>query len=338
MDRWKNLFLKYKKMNALVTGSTGFIGSHLVETLIKRKFQVYCLIRETSNTRWIKDLKVEFLTGKYSDKKFLAQAVKGKEYIFHLGAVIDAPNWQTYYRVNVENTVNLLDACFNVNPDIKKFLFVSSIAAAGPSKNKKPLEEGDDARPVSLYGKSKYLAEKAARNFFDKLPIVILRPTNVLGIRQKELLSILKLVRKRIIPLLGNGDKQTTICFVQDVVRALILAAENRRAKGKTYFVASEEVYSWRAMLESIAREFDYSLVLKIPYPVLLILAFFAKIIADLSGSQPLITPKSLASVRKHYWIQNVNLIKNDLGFSTKINIETGLRDIINWYKRKGYL
>jgi nucleoside-diphosphate-sugar epimerase len=298
---------------------------------------VFCLIRKSSNLQWIENLEVELLTGKYSDKKFLSQAVGGMDYIFHLGAVIDASNWNIYYRVNVENTINLLNACVGANPGIKKFIFVSSIAAAGPSINKEPLKESDEGKTVSLYGKSKYMAEKASRAFFDKLPVVILRPTNVLGIRQKELLSILMLVRKRIIPLLGNGDKQTSICFVQDVVRALIMAAENKKVKGKTYFLASEEAYSWRVMLDFIRREFNYSLVLKIPYPVLLLTAFLAKLVADLTGNRPLITPRELSSVRKHYWIHDVTLIKKELGFSPEIKFEAGLNKIINWYRQNGY-
>lgn len=325
-------------MKALVTGSTGFIGSHLVESLLKKKYKVFCLIRDTSNPQWIRHLGVELITGKFSDKETLVKAVEGMDYIFHLGAVINARKWETYYQVNVKNTVNLLEVCAEFNPAIKKFVFVSSIAAAGPSIDKKPTKESDACHPVSHYGKSKYLAEKATRDYFDRLPIVILRPTNVLGIRQLELLSILKLARKRIVPLLGNGDKQTSICFVQDVVRALIMAAENKIVKGKTFFVASEEFYSWREMLGFIVREYDYSMVIKIPYPLLLLIAFVLKMIAAVSRTQPLITPQNVASVRKHYWLHDVGSIKSELGFSPEVDFETGLREIMNWYNQNGYL
>jgi nucleoside-diphosphate-sugar epimerase len=90
-------------------------------------------------------------------------------------------------------------------------------------------------------------------------------------------------------------------------------------------------------MLDFIRREFNYSLVLKIPYPVLLLTAFLAKLVADLTGNRPLITPRELSSVRKHYWIHDVTLIKKELGFSPEIKFEAGLNKIINWYRQNGY-
>ncbi len=325
-------------MKALVTGSTGFIGSHLVESLIREKYKVYCLIRKTSNLKWIKDLNVEFITGSYWDKESLSRAVKGMDYVFHVGAVIDAMEWDTFYKINVEGTINLLNVCAEVNPHLKKFVFVSSIAAAGPAKERKPVKESDPCHPVSLYGKSKCLAEEAAARFFDKLPIVIIRPTNVLGTRQRQLYSSLKLARKRIIPLLGSGDKQTSLIFVQDVVQALLLAAEKKNIKSRTYFVADGEEYSWRDILKFITKELGLSFVIKIPFSVLMTIAFFNEMIAKVTGGSPLVTRKSILSVRNNYWLHDISLIRKELGFSPEINFEEGMRDIIKWYKEKGLL
>lgn len=325
-------------MKALVTGSTGFIGSHLVESLIKKKYKVYCLIRETSNLKWIKDLDVELITGSYWDKESLSRAVKGMDYVFHVGAIIDAMEWDTFYKVNTEGTIKLLEVCAEVNPGLKKFVFVSSIAAAGPAKDKKPVKESDECHPVSLYGKSKCLAEEAAARFFDKLPIVIIRPTNVLGTRQRQLYSSLKLARKRILPLLGNGDQQTSLVFVQDVVKALLLAAEKKNIRSRTYFVTDGEEYSWREVLKLITKELGISFIIKIPFPMLMTIAFFTEIAAKVTGGSPLTTRKGILSVRNNYWLHDISLIRKELGFSPGINFEEGLRDIIKWYKDKGLL
>lgn len=325
-------------MKVLVTGSTGFIGSHLVESLIQKKYKVYCLIRKESDMRWIKDQDVELVIGSYHDLEFLHHAVKGMDYIFHVGAVLSAFEWETYYKANVQGTINLLEACAAVNPDLKKFVFVSSISAVGPANNKKPLKESDPCHPVSLYGKSKYLAEEAVVGFFHQLPIVIIRPTNILGTRQKQLHATLKLVNKRIIPLLGNGDKQTSICFVQDLVKALIMAAENENVRSKTFFVANPEPFAWREILEFITKELDLSWVIKIPHPLLLIIAFFSELIAKLTNGKPFLKRSSIISARKNYWIHDVSLIKKELGFSPSISFEQGMRDIIKWYKDKGLL
>jgi nucleoside-diphosphate-sugar epimerase len=325
-------------MKALVTGSTGFIGSHLVEALIKKDYKVSCLVRKESDLKWIKDCKVELITGNYQDKNSLYNAVKGMDYVFHAGAALDAFDWETYYKTNVKGTINLIEACVEVNAGLKKFVLVSSISAAGPANDKKPLKESVPCNPFSLYGKSKYLAEEAATRFFPLLPIVIIRPTNVFGIRQKDLHTTLKLAANRIIPLIGNGDKQTTICFVQDVVRALILAAENETVRSKIFFVASPEIYSWREILEFIYRELGLSFVIKIPYPALLSIALVSEVLAKLTRSRPLLTVKTIFSARKNYWLHDASLIREELGFSPEISFEEGMRNIIHWYKDKGLI
>jgi nucleoside-diphosphate-sugar epimerase len=325
-------------MKALVTGGSGFIGSHLVEALLEKGYDVSCLVRRSSNLQWIEGLDVRLVNGSYTDNDSLVQAVRDMDYVFHVGAVLDAPDFDTFYRGNVENTVHLLDACVQVNPGLKKFVFLSSIAAAGPAAKGKPLKESDECHPFSLYGKSKLMAEEAVAHYFDRLPIVILRPTNILGPRQKELLSIIKMLKKHIMPLLGNGDKQTGICFVQDLVRAIILAAEKPGAAGRTFFVSSEEAYSWREMLDFIREELGLAFVVKIPYPLLMAAGYLSKMIAGLTGTVPAVNPASIRSARINYWLHDVGLIKKELGFAARITFEQGMRDTIRWYEEHGLL
>lgn len=327
-------------MKALVTGSSGFIGSHLVEELVKKKYNVTCLVRKSSDLKWTRDLDreyVEFVTGSYGDVDSLAAAVKGMDYVFHVGAAIDAPDWDVLYKTNVEGTANLLEACARVNPGIKKFVFVSSIAAAGPAKNKIPKKEDEACEPVSLYGKSKMLAEKVCARFHDKLPLVILRPTIVLGVRQRQLNSMLQLVQKRIIPLLGRkGDRQTSLCFVQDVVQALVLAAENENVKNKTYFVADGGAYSYKEISMQVKKELGVSFVLKIPFPMMMTIAFILEIAAWITRTNPLFTRQNIQSARRNYWLHDISRIREELGFEPRINFEEGIRDIVSWYKTAG--
>jgi nucleoside-diphosphate-sugar epimerase len=325
-------------VKALVTGSTGFIGSHLVESLLQKKYEVFCLIREQSDRRWIKELDVRFIPGDYEDKVSLNGAVKDMDFVFHCGAVIFATEWETYDKANVESTVNILKACAETNPGLKKFIFVSSISASGPSLDGKPVKESDPCRPVSLYGKSKRLAEEAAANFFDKFPVVSLRPTNVLGIRQEHLFRSIKLAAKSILPCLGNGDNQVTFSFVQDVVRALILAAEEEKAHGKAYFVADPEPRSWDDLLSAILESLGKSFVVRIPQRILMSLAFLSEKTAGLTGRSPLFTRKSLLNIRNNYWLQDTELIEKDLGFVTKIPFKQGIGDIVHWYRDNNLL
>jgi len=320
-------------MKTLVTGSSGFIGGHLVRYLLERGHAVSCLVRPASEPRALAGLDVTRLSGSYFDLDSLRRAVEGMDYIFHAGAVLSAADWSGYFKTNVQGTTNILEACAQANPGLKRFVYISSISAVGPALDKKPLREGDDCRPVSLYGKSKHLAEQAATGFFGRLPIVIVRPPNVLGSGQKELLAVMNLLRRRIVPLIGRPEKQTSICFVQDLVRALVLTAEDERAIGKTYFVAAKEFYSWREILDQLLREMDLKFVLKIPHLLMLSVAFVAEAISRLTGNAPLVRRSDLRSARDNYWLCDAGLIREELGFRTEVEFGQGIRDIVRQFK-----
>jgi len=319
-------------MKALVTGSSGFIGGHLVRHLLQRGYEVSCLVRATSAASALAALPITRISGSYFDLESLRRAVRGVDVIFHAGAVLSAPDWQGYFQTNVQGTANILEACAQANPGLRKFVYISSISAAGPALDKKPLRETDDCRPVSLYGKSKYLAEQAAAAFFDRLPIVIIRPPNVLGSGQKELLAVMKLLRRRIVPLIGRREKQTSICFVPDLVRALLLAAEQERASGRTYFVAAPEAFSWREIMDQLLRAMDLKFVLKIPHPLLLGVALVSEAVSRLTGKPPLVTRSDLRSARENYWLCDASLIRTELGFRTEVEFAQGITNIVRQF------
>jgi len=320
-------------MKALVTGSSGFVGGHLVRHLLQCGYEVTCLLREESGTQALAALPLIRVRGSYFDPESLRRAVRGMDYVFHAGAVLNAPDWPGYQKTNVEGTANILAACVQAAPNLRRFVFISSISAVGPARDKKPLRETDACRPVSLYGQSKYLAEREAAAFSGKLPIVIIRPANVLGVGQKELLAVMKLLRRRIMPLIGRREKQTSICFVQDLVRALLLAAEQEQAVGRTYFVAAAEAYSWREIMDRLLLEMGRGLVVKIPHPLLIGLAFVSETLAAMTGTKPLVTRGDLRSARDNYWLCDAGLIREELGFRTGVEFSAGIRDIVRVFR-----
>lgn len=322
-------------MKALVTGSSGFVGGHLVRYLLQRGYDVSCLVRDASRPGALAGLPVTRVSGSYFDLGSLRRAVRGMDYVFHAGAVLSAPDWPAYFKTNVEGTANFLEACARASPGLRRFIHVSSIAAAGPAPGKKPLRETDACLPVSLYGQSKLQAELAAEAFFGRLPVVIVRPPNVLGPGQRELLSVMKLLRRRIVPLIGRREKQTSICFVQDLVRALVLAAEHDRASGRTYFVAADEACSWREIMAELLKALDLKFVLKIPHPLLLGVAFVSETVARRSGRPPLVTRGDLRSARDNYWLCDARLIRKDLGFRTEVEFAEGIRDIVSQFNSR---
>lgn len=326
-------------MKALVTGSSGFIGSHLTQALQKKGYQVFCLLRKNSDMKWTRDLDVTFVSGDYSDKNSLRESIQNMDYVFHLAAVLNAKNWRAYHNANVLATQNLIEACIEVNPKIKKFVFVSSISASGPVYDKIFRNESCACYPSSLYGKSKLYAERVVTEFKNKIPVTIARPPIIIGTRQRELFVLMKILDKRIFPMLGKKEQQISICFINDLVRALILMAEKDQASSQIYYVTDPKPYSWRQMLKITAQKMRvYPYVIKIPYPVLLSMAQFSEIFAKISGSEPMITTRYICSTQNHYHLYTSKKIRDELGFKYKTEFDKGIEDIISWYKRQHLL
>lgn len=329
---------KQKKVKALVTGSSGFIGSHLVTALIEKGWDVYALIRDATDTSWLEKQKVRLVKGEYSDMDALKKAVPGMDYIFHVGAVIYGDDWEPFYKTNVKGTENILSACAEVNPGLKKFIFCSSIGASGSSVKGRLKTEEDECRPFSLYGKSKLEAEKIVREYSSHFPVVIIRPPSVLGPRQRELKTILLTIKKGIVPQLGNGDKQTCIVFVEDVVSALILAAEKDEADNQVYFVTNNQTYSWREMLNTAAKIMGKKCVIKIPYHLVYLIALISAGAAKVFGTKKIVNLIDVVESRRRYWLYSSKKIQKELGFSPHFTYEEGVRRIIDWYRKEGVI
>jgi len=323
-----------EKKKALVTGANGFIGSHLAEELVRRGWEVTCLVRRPRGLGWIETLQVRLVRGDCREKPTLGPAVEGADYVFHLAGVIDALEWEEYYQANVVGTRNLLEACAERNPGLRKFIHVSSISAAGPSEKGRVLTEDDPNRPVSAYGRSKLAAEEAVREFGQRLPFVIIRPPNVIGPRQKELREAIRLVKKRIKPVVGTGEPQTSLCYVRDVVEALILAAERPEADGRTYFLAYPRPYAWSEITDAIEGALGIRrILLKVPYRAQWLVAAASEAVARLTRRKPKLTRANVLAARKYYWIYDGSRIKRELGFEPRTGLKEAIRETIDWYR-----
>ncbi len=321
-------------MRALITGATGFIGSHLSEWLLKKGFEVHCLIRKTSNLRWIRPLQIRLIEADFSDSQSLNRAVAGMDYIFHLGAVINSNQWETHFRVNFMNTKYLIEACLRNNLNLKKFVLVSSIAAMGPGEKDKFMIETDPCKPRSLYGKSKRLAEKIVLKYKDTIPTAIIRPPNVLGPRQREIYLAAKLIKMRLVPRIGNEDKQTSLCYVGDLVEAIRLVAEREEANGQIYLVTDSNTYAWKEISDQIAKELGTGkLFLRTPYSIQYIIAFISEAISTMTRSTPILTIQDLKSSRHFYWLYDDSKIRRELGFISKTDMKQAVRKTIQWYR-----
>jgi nucleoside-diphosphate-sugar epimerase len=326
-------------MQALVTGGNGFIGSFLIEALLAQGHTVRCLIRKTSNLRWIEKLPIEFVYGDVNAPETLTAPVQGCDWVVHLGGVTRARDEAGYLSVNATGTQNLLRACSRENPQLKKFVLVSSLAAVGPTIYFLPATEDWDPAPISPYGRSKAAAEKITLSFRRKLPVTIVRPPAVYGPRDVDVFEIFKYVKWGIKPRIAGFKRLTSIIYVQDLVDGIILAAEKPEATGQTYFLSGDGFFGW----EDIANAVEWALgkrAVSLPVPLGLMrgMAIFSEFFARFSRRPALLNREKIREMEQVAWICDNQKAKTELGFQPKFSLERGCLITANWYRAQGWL
>jgi nucleoside-diphosphate-sugar epimerase len=239
----------------LITGATGFIGTHLLKTLIQEGRSVRCLTRKPENKKKLEHMGAEVVFGDLLDKASLTPALKGINTIYHLAAEVYSRRVTDYFRHNVTGTINLLDSCRSNGTE--RFIHCSSIAASGPNPDKSSLlTETDECNPVTPYGRSKYEAEKIVLEYYRRynVPAVIIRPPTVYGPGQSAVINEFFIqVKKGKFFIMGAGEYLRSLCYVENLVEGLLLAERKKEAIGEIFFIADKEVYTFKELAELIA-------------------------------------------------------------------------------------
>ncbi|NWF52103.1 MAG: NAD(P)-dependent oxidoreductase [Nitrospirae bacterium] len=315
-------------MKALVTGATGFIGSHLCEELARRGHQVTCLVRENSNLKWIESIDLKIITGDCENIESLHSAVKGVDYIFHLAGLTKACSDDEFFCVNAMGTKNLITATLENNPKLRRFVYISSLAAVGPSQNGSPVKEDTAPKPVSSYGKSKLEGEKAVLGYKKKIPVTIIRPSAVYGPRDRDLFIFFRMLKKGIFPYWGKC--YYSLVYVDDLVQGIILAAENRKAEGEIYFLSDSKFYTNDEIVNAISSAFGIKAVrLRIPK---FIMPYFAYI-GEKIDRKGIINRDKINELTYSHWICDITKAREELGFIPKVRIKEGMKWTVDWYR-----
>ncbi len=322
---------------ALVTGGTGFIGSHLVERLLREGFRVRCLVRETSSLAFLPREGVELKTGDLSDAPSLRQAVAGAELIFHLAGSVKAGSREGFFRVNAEGTRRLLQAAAEASPPPAAFVYLSSLSAAGPSPDGRLLTEEDEPRPVSLYGESKLAAERAAAGFAGRFPLTVIRPPAVYGPREKEIYRFLAAAGRGLRISVSWEDRLFSLIHVADLVEAILLAARTPGRGIRTYFVCDGAVHSWDRSLRMVAELLGRRTVpLRLPWSLLWTLARSAG--ALFPASPPAFYVDKIREMAQKCWLCSAEKARRELGFTPRFPLKEGMAETIRWYRDNGWL
>lgn len=330
-------------MRALVTGATGFVGSHLVEALLQRRYDVTALVRSPAKAARLDRLGVRQVHGDLHDTTALRRAVRDQDVIFHVAGLIAARNADEFRRGNQDGTVNLVQAAKSAaGPGpAPRLVFVSSLAAAGPAAPGRPLLGDEPPAPVTAYGRSKLAAEAVVRA--SGLPYTIVRPPMVYGPRDTEVLKVFRLTRAGIVPVFGDGTQELSAVYGPDLAEALIAAALSGAAMGKTYFACHPEIFTSGAFVQAVARAVNPSrrhAVRLIPLPAWVARGVLAitGTVAHLAGRGTILTPDKANEFFQPAWTADPRPLIVETGWQPGHSLEEGLPRTAQWYRQSGWL
>ncbi len=342
----RNLLVRYRQRTkkALVTGSNGFIGSHLVEELLLANYEVSCLVRKTSNLQWIEELPVKLYYGDYNYPSSVIKAVEAQDYVFHVAGIVKAKTKDLYYKVNTEYTRVLIDITKRYNSNLQKFVFVSSHSASGQTQGKWKKRESEPDYPISHYGMSKKSAEMLVQKITD-FPWTIIRPTSVYGPRDIEVFQYFKMVNMHLAPIVGTKRKYFSLIYIKDLVRLIRLSAENSNADGKIFFACDDNIYTWQDFISALKQvmnksEGSFGKVLSIIVPDFLLypIAIWNEFRSLLSSKVSLLNIERIKEIKGRYWLCTSKQAEKLLNFTPRYTLLKGLEETYKWYKEHKWL
>ena len=322
-------------MNCVITGASGFVGSHLVAQCVERgAWRVRALLRDPASAPWL-PRGVERRRAALEDAESLAAPMHDASVIFHLAAVTSSAREADYTRVNVEGTRRLLEAV-RENAPSARVVICSSLSAVGPARGN-PLHEDDEPRPISAYGRSKLAAERVAEEF-DDLDIVIVRPTAVYGPRDRDILAAFKLARRGLALRVGDEAQRLTMIHARDLAEALIGAAYAPRPAAR-YHVSDGSTYTWTDVIAAIGDAVGRRpRAIPIPRGVAMAAAAGQMLESVVRRTKPLLTVDRIGELAAADWSCDTSRARAELGFAARISLLKGMHETAAWYRAEGWL
>jgi len=325
------------KEKVLITGASGFVGFHLIQKALELGFQVFAAVRNSSNVEHLKELGITIVDFNFSDKSDIRANFERDHYDFvvHAAGQTKAKNIEEYNLANAEFTLNLAEVALEF--PIKKFLFLSSLAALGSIKyeDKRLITEDFEASPITNYGRSKLNAERLLKTL-KGLPLLIIRPTAVYGPREKDLLIMFKTLNNGFEPYIGKQKQWLSFIYVKDLVDLVFKALVSTEV-GKTYNISDGNIYDRQALSNAVKKALHKkTFKLEIPLSIVKIIAGLLESISK--DKTPTLNKEKLNELTAGNWNCSIEKARQDFGFTPQYNLETGIEETIKWYKKNNWL
>ena len=326
-------------MKVLVTGGTGFTGNNLVKKLCSLGIHVKALIRDKSKINVFEGIDVEVIEGDITDPIAVDMAVKGVEKVFHIAAVFRTAGIRdnVYWDVHVKGTQNLLNSSIKYN--VERFVHCSTGGVHGHIESP-PACETYRFKPGDIYQATKLKGELMAVQFGNEkeLPVTVIRPSPIYGPGDMRLLKLFKMALKKYVLILGAGNVFYHMVYIDDLVDAFLLAADNEKAVGETFIIGGEETLSLNEIVDLIAEGQNLRPVkIHLPAKPFQILGSVCERICIPLKIEPPIYRRRVDFFTKSRSF-DIKKAKNILKYQPKVSIKEGLAKTSAWYKEQGYL
>jgi len=330
-------------MKVLVTGASGFLGGHVAERLSARGDSVRALVRSTSNRAHLQTLPlVELFEGAVEDADRMKEAVDGVDAIVHTAGLVKARSTDEFFATNVGGTSNLVQAARGgrgKGSPVKRFVFVSSLTACGPSPDGRPVPRDQEA-PNNAYGRSKLSAEKVVLSVKDEVRSVILRPGAIYGPRDGEILDMFKSIQRGLLPLVGTGEAKGSWVYATDCADACARAIDADVPSGSAFFVDDGEApIDQKQLCADAERALGRRALLRgsIPVPLLMAIARGVEIFGRVTNRAVMLTPEKASMLLQH-WVCSSEETRSALGWQPQVRWHEGLDRTVKWYRENGWL
>ena len=322
-------------MKALVTGATGFVGSHLAEALKRHGHEVTALARSPRKAEALTSQGARIVPGDLHDMAALDRAAAGQDIIYHVAGVVAARNETEFLRANRDGTINLIAAAERGGSP--RFVLVSSLAAAGPALPGTPLTGRETPHPVTAYGRSKLAAEEAVRG--SSLDWSIVRPPIVYGPRDREVLKIFRLARLRLAPVFGDGSQELSAIHATVLAEAMVAVGQSTATIGGIYVASHTEVFTSADLGHAVARAMGGSVTtIRIPAPVARTLLWLTENGARLTRRATILTADKANEFFQPAWTGDPAPLTRDTGWQATYDLQRGLANTYEWYRQAGWL
>jgi dihydroflavonol-4-reductase len=321
----------------LVTGANGFVGSNLVDRLLARGEPVAAAVRRTADLRWLQGKKAELRIVDLESGEGLPAALRDVRVLYHVAGVTRSATPEAFHRGNCDAAAALARAALRHAPGLERFVYVSSLSAAGPARAGRALTEGDPMRPVGAYGESKRDGE-AALHAIPGLPLTVARPPIVYGPRDTNFTALFRAATRRLVPVVGQGRQRLSMVFVEDLADGLIAAASSPEALGRTYFLTGPDT-DWREAAEALhfatgVRPWRIG----IPVPALKLAGELFEWKHRLTGVPQTINRRKVREMLEPRWTCSGARAESDFGFRAAFPLARGFRRTFLWYREAGWI